>query len=347
MSESAFFPLVIYYLTTFYRRGELARRLAIFYAASNIASAFSGLLAFGVFRIEHTRLESWRYLFLIEGSLTLLFAIFAFFYLPPSAEGAPFLTPEQKKLAYHRIQVDSSSTVNEAFNLRDSLKIFQQPSTYAFLAIEICLGVPLQSVSLFLPQIVHRLGYSTVKTNLYTVAPNISGAVVLLILAFTSDLTRRRGPFIAIGFLLTFTGMIIYATIDVLEHTNIAYFATFMMCWGTSAPSVLLSTWYNNNTPHEGRRVVLTSVGVPLANVMGLVSSNIFTPGSAPKYIPALATTAAFGALGAVLSAGLSAFMVLDNRRRDSKLGRKLDIGEVSTEVLRDGPAVEEFRWFL
>lgn len=35
MSESAFFPLVIYYLTTFYRRGELARRLAIFYAASN------------------------------------------------------------------------------------------------------------------------------------------------------------------------------------------------------------------------------------------------------------------------------------------------------------------------
>lgn len=38
MAESAFFPLVIYYLTTFYRRGELARRLAIFYAASNIVS---------------------------------------------------------------------------------------------------------------------------------------------------------------------------------------------------------------------------------------------------------------------------------------------------------------------
>ena len=45
MAESGFFPLVIYYLTTFYRRGELARRLAIFYAASNIANAFSGLLA--------------------------------------------------------------------------------------------------------------------------------------------------------------------------------------------------------------------------------------------------------------------------------------------------------------
>lgn len=71
MAESAFFPLVIYYQTTFYRRGELARRLAIFYAASNIANAFSGLLSFGVFQIEGTSLASWRYLFIIEGETTL------------------------------------------------------------------------------------------------------------------------------------------------------------------------------------------------------------------------------------------------------------------------------------
>jgi MFS family permease len=71
MSEAAFFPLVIYYLTTFYRRAELARRLAIFYAASNIANAFSGLLAFGVFHI-HSHLPSWRYLFMIEGGATFL-----------------------------------------------------------------------------------------------------------------------------------------------------------------------------------------------------------------------------------------------------------------------------------
>lgn len=67
MSESAFFPLVIYYQTTFYRRGELARRLAIFYAASSIASAFGGLLSYGVFQIHSGKLADWRYLFVIEG----------------------------------------------------------------------------------------------------------------------------------------------------------------------------------------------------------------------------------------------------------------------------------------
>jgi hypothetical protein len=56
----------------------------------------------------------------------------------------------------------------------------------------------LHSVSLFLPQIVSRLGYNKVKTNLYTVAPNIVGAVVLLVLAFSSDYARIRFPFIAL-----------------------------------------------------------------------------------------------------------------------------------------------------
>ncbi|KAB8292141.1 hypothetical protein EYC80_007884 [Monilinia laxa] len=347
MSESAFFPLVIYYLTTFYRRGELARRLAIFYAASNIASAFSGLLAVGCFKITNTPLYPWRYLFLIEGSATLLFAIFTFFYLPSSASKAKFLTDQERTLAHHRIQIDSSSIVDEEFNLRDSLSIFKQPTTYAFLAIEICLGVPLQSVNLFLPQIVARLGYSTIKTNLYTVAPNISGAAMLLILAFSSDYTRRRGPFIALGFLFTFIGFLIYLSIDVTNELRVAYFATFMMCWGTAAPSVLLSTWYNNNIPHEGRRVVMSSVGVPLSNLMGLISSNIFLNKDAPKYIPALATTAAFGGMGVLLSTSLALYMMGDNRRRDARLGRKLDIQEVPTELLRDGPSVEEFRWFL
>ncbi|KAH8882622.1 MFS general substrate transporter [Thozetella sp. PMI_491] len=347
MAESAFFPLVIYYLTTFYRRGELARRLAIFYAASNIANAFSGLLAFGVFQI-HSKLYSWRYLFIIEGSASVLFSFFAFFYLPQSAATARFLNEKEKELAFHRIQVDSSSVVGEAFDLKDSLKIFKYPVTYAFIAIEICLGVPLQSVSLFLPQIVGRLGYSTVKTNLYTVAPNVTGAVMLLILAFSSDLTRLRFPFIVLGFTFTFIGFIIYASItDVNSEIQVAYFATFMMCWGTSAPSVILSTWYNNNVAHEGRRVVLTSVGVPLANVMGLVSSNIFLQKDAPKYAPALITTAVFGATGAVITACLGTYMVFDNKRRNRRQGVKIDARDVPTQHLRDGPSMDEFRWFL
>ncbi|GAP91593.2 putative major facilitator superfamily transporter [Rosellinia necatrix] len=347
--ESAFFPLVIFYLTTFYRRSELARRLAIFYAASNIANAFSGLLAFGVFQIRsHLVDHPWRWLFIIEGSLTVVFSFFAFFYLPKSASEARFLNEAEKALAFHRIQVDSSSIVNEEFNLKESLQVFRRPSTYGFLLIEIALGVPIQSVGLFLPQIVQRIVKDTVQVNLYTVAPNITGAVTLLILAFSSDLLRIRFPFICLGFALSFTGFIIYAAIDdVQRQLKLAYYATFMMTWGTSAPSVLLSTWYNNNVAHEGQRLALTSVGVPLANLMGLVSSNVFRAKDKPKYAPALITTASFGGFGFLVAGCLGLYMVFDNRRRNRLQGVNLSARDVPTSRLRDGPKVDDFRWFL
>ena len=190
-------------ISSFYRRGELARRLAIFYAAQSIASAFGGLLAFGVFQIKSGSLAEWRYLFIIEGVCTILFSFFAFFYLPQSASTARFLSQEEKDLAYYRMQIDSSSVVNEKFDFKASFGIFKEWTSWLILAIEICLGVPLQSVQLFLPQIVSRLGYGAVKTNLYTVAPNIGGAVMLLLLAFASDYTRWRFPFVVSSALVT------------------------------------------------------------------------------------------------------------------------------------------------
>ena len=203
-------------------------------------------------------------------------------------------------------------------------------------------------MSLFLPQIIQRLGYATVKTNLYTVAPNVSGAVSLLILAFLSDWRRLRFPFIALGFLLSFIGFIIYAAIDNVEdNIGVAYYATFMMTWGTSAPSVLLSTWYNNNYANENQRVLLTSIGVPLANLMGLVSSNIFRDRDAPKYAPALITTAAFGGSGALIALCMGAYMIWDNRRRNLHQGVNLTARDVPTSKLWNGPDSWDFRWLL
>lgn len=125
MAESGFYPGVIFYLTTFYKRSELAGRLSIYYAASEIASAFTGLLAFGVFQI-HGPIYGWQYLFLIEGSLTVAGGILAIILLPKSAVTAYFLTEEEKILAYHRIAHDSSVTVDAKFNFRFAIRIFKE-----------------------------------------------------------------------------------------------------------------------------------------------------------------------------------------------------------------------------
>lgn len=38
--------------------------------------------------------------------------------------------------------------------------------------------------------------------------------------------------------------------------------------------------------------------------------------------------------------------MIMDNARRDRKAGKKIQVRDIPTEQLRDGPGVAEFRWF-
>lgn len=323
-------------------------RLAFFHTGQDLANAFAGLLSFGLFRITGTNLASWRYLFLVEGCATIAIVPFVFWLLPASAEHCLFLDKSEQEIAHHRIQVDSSAIVNEPFKLREALKIFNHPTTWVYILIEFCVGIPLQSVQNFLNQIIKRIGYGKLETNLHSVYPNITGAVVLVLLSWGSDKTRLRFPFIAFGFLLTFIGFMVYVSLPNFDqHHDVAFFATFLMVWGASAPSVILDAWFNNNIADENKRILLTSVAVPCSNLMGVVSSNMFINADAPEYIPALSVSAAFGGLGIILTIGMGCWMMYDNKRRDARQGVKLRAQDIPSSRLRDGPASPTYRWFI
>ncbi|KAF9475984.1 MFS general substrate transporter [Pholiota conissans] len=343
--ESAMLPGVVFYLSTFYKRNELASRVGLFYAASSISGAFSGLIAYGVFHIKNPKHHAWQYLFWIEGAGTVSFAIFALLWLPKSPSTWKRLSSRQKAIANARILADSSVVSDERLDIRDAFRPFLDPMYWIWALISLSFGVPLASVNNFLPQIVASLGYSTVRTNLLTVAPNIVGTVALLLLTFSSDYFRERSIHICIPLATALIGFIILGSIDVLAHRHTAYFACFLLTSGAFAPSVLVSAWYSNNTPNESRRAVVAAVMVAIANSSGLISTNVFRAKDEPKYIPALATSAAFGGLCLVLVASTGIYMRMENRRRNRAQGVEITAADVDTELLAEGPRSPSFRY--
>ncbi|KAH3669233.1 hypothetical protein OGAPHI_001354 [Ogataea philodendri] len=341
--ESAFFPGILYYLTMFYRRDELARRLSIFYGAFNIASAFSGLLSFGVFQIKDTKVKGWQYLFIIEGGLTVLFSVIGFIFLPRSVETAKFLTEEERECAIWRIKTDSSST--EKLTFKEAMSIFKHPVYLLWLLQEFCIGVPLNSYNNWFPQIVAGFGKSTVMTNLYTVAPSVWGATALIIMCFCSDYLKIRCAFALTAVTSTLIGFVVLGCIDTQTNLGPAYFACFLMTTGVAASSVLTSTWYANNTPNESRRIAIASIGIPIGNAGGVVATNIFRPNDAPKYTLALGISAGFGGLAALIICTITLFMVFDNRKRNRLQGVKMTYRDVPTYMLAEGPNNPSFRW--
>jgi MFS family permease len=145
--------------------------VGIFYAASVAASAFGGLLAFGVFHITSGKLYSWSYLFILEGCMTVLVASIAFVVLPESPRKAFFLTELEKDAAEQRILADSVEYLENRFVWSEALYEFRSPHIYIRMLLMCNAGVLVSSNGNFLAIITASLGYSVVKTNLVSHHP--------------------------------------------------------------------------------------------------------------------------------------------------------------------------------
>jgi predicted MFS family arabinose efflux permease len=273
--EAGFFAGVVWYFTIFYRRDELGFRIAIFLGSALLAAAFSGLISFGVFQIVSS-IPGWKYLMLIEGGLTVIVAVVAYLWLPARPATAWFLNDRQKAAALARSLRDSSSQVDTKFSLKACFQTWKEPKFAAWVLICSTYAVAFATTSNFLPQIVQRLGYSVVKTNLYTVAPNAVGFVVLLCIAWSSDRNRERTFHVSFALVLSLVGMLILIAIDVEKNIGVAYFACFLMAAGAYVPSTLVQSWQNNNNLDETSRAATTGLLVGLGNFSGILSAATF-----------------------------------------------------------------------
>lgn len=110
VTEAGFFPAATFLIGEWYCRYETQTRMAIFYTAASLAGAFSGLLAFAIQKMNGIAgISGWRWIFILEGALTVAVGLAIPFILPDSPERASWLTVEEKKFLRHRLEQDSGT----------------------------------------------------------------------------------------------------------------------------------------------------------------------------------------------------------------------------------------------
>ncbi|WVQ81829.1 hypothetical protein IAT38_003956 [Cryptococcus sp. DSM 104549] len=342
--EGCFAASLIMYLACFYTRGELGKRMAVWYSTVAISGAFSGLLSYGLFQVNSS-LHGWQLLFIIEGGLTIVAALLSWYILPAFPTKAKFFTPEERTVAVMRLLKDSTAAVNQEINWREFVRPAKEWETWAYGFYALIYGVANSTASVFLTQIIGRWGFSTVKTNLFTIAPYSCATIVMWIFVISSDRFRERTVHVMAANALVLIGCVVLAA---LPHNQIGagYFCTFLIASGSFIPTVLFQTFVQNNTVRENSRALRAAVVTFGANAGGIVSANIFLSQFAPAYVTPLIVSAAIAASGIFVLTCLRVYMVLDNRRRNREQGVNWTTKDVPTAALQDGPANPSWRHF-
>ncbi|KAH8891484.1 MFS general substrate transporter [Thozetella sp. PMI_491] len=323
--EAAFYPGALFLISSWYRRSEMGLRSAILFSATQLGSAFSGLIGAGIRSgLEGARgLESWRWLFIIEGSITIFVALCSIMVLPDWPSTTRWLTPEERAVAEWRLIQDAGQVDEDdekwsyGFNLA-----FKDWRLYVFALMFFCLQVT-SAVSNFFPTVVKTLGYNDVVTLVLTAPPYFIGMIISITNNWSADRLQNSSFHVMWPLLLAIIGFVIAPS---TLNTGARYFAmTLMIAGGHGANAVVLAWTQKTMLRPRIKRAAAVAFVNAVGNISQVWTSYLWPDSDAPRYVLAMSVNASFG----VATILLALFMRLILQRANKKLDEGADIADI------------------
>lgn len=230
--EAGLFPGLNVYLTFFYTKHELARRVGYLFVSAAIAGAVGGLLAFGIGHMEGVRgMSGWRWILIIEGLPSVVLGVVTYVCLPNDPATARFLNADEKALMESRHKREYGNTASSReFSFQDMNAAFADWKVWAFCAAQFGVDTMLYGYSTFLPTIIKGLGrWTPAEVQLLTIPCYFLGAAAYMAIATVSDRTQRRGLFCVVFGVLSVVG---YGVLLADVSSGVHYFACFLVAAG-------------------------------------------------------------------------------------------------------------------
>ncbi|KAI2465788.1 putative MFS transporter [Annulohypoxylon bovei var. microspora] len=333
-AEAPFFPGAILLMSSWYTRPELALRIAWFYCGHSFANAFGGLLGAGVLgNLSGARgIAGWRWLFIIEGSLTVASAICSAFVLPDYPATTTWLSSEERAYAQWRLVREVGETdAAGASTIREGVMLaLRDPRLYLFTLLQHA-SLLTQTFQYFFPTILQTLGYGNIETLLLTAPVWALTLFSSLVVTYTSGRFNDRSIHIVCLTLIAFAGNVIaVATLD----KGARFFALFLLPLGALPAYQILLAWVANSFP---RPLVKRSVCISFTNMIGntanIYGTYMYPSVDGPRYLAGGSATAGVALLVALLA--IVARLVLDRENKKLAIREEFESSGNPTQ-LRD-----------
>ncbi|KAK9470246.1 MFS general substrate transporter [Dipodascopsis tothii] len=321
VAEAGMFPGCFYLLAMWYRRVESQVRYSFFFASTSLAGAFAGLLASAIGKMQGMRgYNGWRWIFILEGVATAVLGLIFFFCIADFPEEAKFLDDNERKFVKIKLEMDvGKSQRSTTGSFKTVLSAFKDPKIFLAGFMYFGLIIPSYGYAYFATNIIHNFGYSSIKTQLYSVPPWAASFFISLIVAWFSDRMRHRYAFVVLMAVIGLIGEAILLTVQ--DRTSVRYGALFMVTGGMYSAMPIIVCWTTTNLCGHIKRATGTGWQVGFGNVGGIIATFAFLAKDAPKYTVGAALGIAFPAFSIIASTIYVLLLARDNRRKDKGIG--------------------------
>ncbi|KAF9198622.1 hypothetical protein BGZ49_000503 [Haplosporangium sp. Z 27] len=296
--EAGYIPGIAIYLTSYYKKAEMAVRLSIFWSTLAVANSVAGVLAYGILQMRGVAGRAgWSWLFLFEGLSTVLIGLLSFLILPegPTATKGGlrfqgYLTERQEQIAVTRLIRDDptkADTTKGMVSHRHLFKALTSPKIWPHLIIGFLGLLPFAPLTILSPLIIKNLnlGVAPLVSNLLVIPGYVISLLIMTFVSWSSDKHNERAFHGAIA--STYYALCILALAVLPADTSkmSLYFALIFAMGGQTCWHPVNAAWIAGNTAPVGKRSIALALYIVSVNVSDMVSVNLFRDKDAPRFI--------------------------------------------------------------
>ncbi|KAH7930094.1 MFS general substrate transporter [Leucogyrophana mollusca] len=286
--EAAFFPGALFLLSKWYKRRELGQRTALLSCGIMISNAFGSLMASAILDTMDGKLgrAAWRWLFYIEGSLTVFVALLSMFILPDfPATSSGWLTPEEHALAQLRMEEDvgvgDEEETRHVKGHSSGLILALSDWKVWWMSIALTSMVVSLSFNAFFPTLSATLGYSPTVTLLLCSPPWVFATGVAFVTTRHSDQAGERFTHVVIPLVLGIIGFLIAM---LTMNTAARYLSLFLMAQ-SYAGFIVFFAWVSNSIPRPPSKRAVALAFINAFSSLGNVAGSYIWPSAwGPSY---------------------------------------------------------------
>jgi len=338
--EAGFFPSCVYLLSTWYTRFEVGKRNSVFYLVGCVASAFAGILAYGLMQMAGLAgLNGWRWIFIIEGIMTVLLGVAGYWLLvdfPDSTRQSwSFLPPREREWICARVNADRGDVKPQPFSLAKYLRAGMDIKVWAYAMIFFNTTTVTYALAYFLPIILtQNMGFSVGESQCLVAPPYAFAGIVMFATGWAGDKYRLRGPIIVFNCLLCIIGL---PLMGFASAAGVRYFGVFLVTAGANSNVPAAMSYQANNIRGQWKRAFCSATFVSFGGIGGIAGSLVFRDQDKPAYKPGLYACIATTLLNLIIVGALTLYF--------RRLNKKADWGERELECDADDTYEPGFRY--
>ncbi|KAF2468573.1 MFS general substrate transporter [Lindgomyces ingoldianus] len=344
MCEAAYISGAAYLIGAYYKKTEYLTRFVFFCTAGIIAGAINGFISSLIAKMDGTAgYGAWRWIFIIEGIITICVSIISVPLIMPWPENCTFLAPEEKAFMLARVKAEGGHIAEDEITLKEALNVLKDWKIWAGVAMNMGVTENANSLANFQPTILKGLGYTSTEAQVHTIPVYLTGAAFSVIFAYMSEYLQRRYAFYILGWAVLAAGLVVEIVYP--PKASVRYMGMFFIACGCYLAMPISIIWVSINAGKGYKRAIAIGAIINFGTAGAFVSSNVFLFKEAPKFHTGFSTGLGLACMGATAATITYLGCMYENKKRDQ---RRAQLPAVLDETIADlGDAHPDFRFAL